>query len=47
MIEAVVFDLDGVLLQTEEVWNAAKEDLTRERGGKWHERAPFDMMGMS
>ena len=47
MIEAVVFDLDGVLLQTEEVWNAAKEDLTRERGGEWHERAPFDMMGMS
>jgi HAD superfamily hydrolase (TIGR01509 family) len=45
--EAVVFDLDGVLLQTEEVWNAAKEALTSERGGHWHERAPFDMMGMS
>jgi HAD superfamily hydrolase (TIGR01509 family) len=45
--EAVVFDLDGVLLQSEEVWNAAKEALTRERGGRWSERAPLDMMGMS
>ena len=47
MIDAVVFDLDGVIIQSEEVWNAAKEELTRERGGRWHDRAPRDMMGMS
>jgi HAD superfamily hydrolase (TIGR01509 family) len=45
--EAVVFDLDGVLLDSEQVWNEAKEQLTRERGGRWVERAPRDMMGMS
>ncbi len=47
MIDAVIFDLDGVLLDSEQVWNAAKEELTRERGGRWTERAPRDMMGMS
>lgn len=44
---AVVFDLDGVLLESEQVWNRAKEELVRERGGRWSERAPRDMMGMS
>jgi len=43
----VIFDLDGVLLDSEQVWNAAKEELTRERGRTWSERAPRDMMGMS
>jgi len=47
VIDAVIFDLDGVLLDSEQVWNAAKEELTRERGGRWPERAPRDMMGMS
>lgn len=47
MIEAVIFDLDGVLLQSEEVWDAAREQLVRERGGRWHERAQRAMMGMS
>jgi HAD superfamily hydrolase (TIGR01509 family) len=44
---AVVFDLDGVLLDSEPVWNEAREALVRERGGTWDERAPTDMMGMS
>jgi HAD superfamily hydrolase (TIGR01509 family) len=44
---AVVFDLDGVLLDSEQVWNEAKEELVRERGGSWREEAPHDMMGMS
>jgi HAD superfamily hydrolase (TIGR01509 family) len=43
----VVFDLDGVLLESEQVWNEAKEALVRERGGRWSERAPRAMMGMS
>jgi len=47
VIEAVIFDLDGVLLDTEQVWDAVREELTRERGGSWHERAQADMMGMS
>jgi HAD superfamily hydrolase (TIGR01509 family) len=44
---AVVFDLDGVLLDSEQVWNEAKEELVRERGGSWRDEAPHDMMGMS
>jgi HAD superfamily hydrolase (TIGR01509 family) len=47
MIDAVVFDLDGVLLDSEQVWNEAKAELVRERGGRWADRAPRDMMGMS
>jgi HAD superfamily hydrolase (TIGR01509 family) len=44
---AVVFDLDGVLIESEQVWDTAREQLVRERGGTWDERATTDMMGMS
>jgi HAD superfamily hydrolase (TIGR01509 family) len=47
VIEAVVFDLDGLLLETEEVWDEVREELARERGGRWTEAAQQDMMGMS
>jgi HAD superfamily hydrolase (TIGR01509 family) len=47
VIEAVVFDLDGLHLDTEQVWDEVREALTRERGGHWHERAQADRMGMS
>jgi HAD superfamily hydrolase (TIGR01509 family) len=47
VIEAVVFDLDGVLLDSEQLWDAAREQLARERGGRWHDSAQRDMMGMS
>jgi HAD superfamily hydrolase (TIGR01509 family) len=46
-IEAVVFDLDGVLIDSEHVWDEVREQLARERGGRWHARAQADMMGMS
>ena len=47
MIDAVVFDLDGVLLDTEELWDEARRQLAEERGGRWHEQAQRAMMGMS
>ncbi len=47
MIEAVVFDLDGVLIASEEVWDEVRERFVRERGGRYDERAQRDMMGMS
>jgi HAD superfamily hydrolase (TIGR01509 family) len=44
---AIIFDLDGVLLDSEQRWNEAKEALVREAGGTWLEEAPSVMMGMS
>ena len=46
-IEAVVFDLDGVLIDSEHIWPEVKEQVVREGGGQWHDRAQADMMGMS
>lgn len=46
-LEAVVFDLDGLLLDTEQLWGEVREQLARDRGGRWHERAHHEMMGMS
>lgn len=47
MPEAVIFDLDGVLMDSEQLWNQAKEELTRSSGGHWRDDAPRAMMGMS
>ena len=47
MIDGVVFDLDGLLLDTEQLWDEVREELARERGGRWHAGAQADMMGMS
>jgi HAD superfamily hydrolase (TIGR01509 family) len=44
---AIIFDLDGVLLDSEQRWNEAKEALVREAGGTWLKEAPTVMMGMS
>jgi HAD superfamily hydrolase (TIGR01509 family) len=47
VIEAVVFDMDGVLLDSEAAWDEARETYTRESGGTWHDGAQRAMMGMS
>jgi HAD superfamily hydrolase (TIGR01509 family) len=47
VIEAVVFDLDGVLIQTEEIWDEVREAYVRERGGRYDDEAQRAMMGMS
>jgi HAD superfamily hydrolase (TIGR01509 family) len=46
-ITAVIFDMDGVLIDSEQIWDEVREELARERGGRWHLRAQADMMGMS
>ena len=47
MVEAVIFDLDGVLIDSEQVWNEIRHRFVLDSGGDWHERAQQDMMGMS
>ncbi len=46
-VDAVVFDLDGVLVDSDHIWHEVRESLARERGGHWTERSEADMMGMS
>jgi HAD superfamily hydrolase (TIGR01509 family) len=47
MPAAVVFDLDGVLVDSEQRWNGAKQALVQETGARWRDEAPTVMMGMS
>jgi HAD superfamily hydrolase (TIGR01509 family) len=47
MPEAVIFDLDGLLLDSEQVWSECKRRLTHERGGTWTDEAESGMLGMS
>ncbi len=47
MIDAVVFDLDGVIVDSEQVWDDVRERYAREAGGTYSEQATRDMMGMS
>ena len=47
MIEAVVFDLDGVLIDSEPVWEEVRRGLVAERGGRWAPDAQRRLMGMS
>jgi HAD superfamily hydrolase (TIGR01509 family) len=46
-VTAVVFDMDGVLVDSEHVWDGVREALAHERGGRWHPGAQRAMMGMS
>jgi HAD superfamily hydrolase (TIGR01509 family) len=47
VIEAVVFDLDGVIVDSEQVWDEVREAYVVETGGRYSERATREMMGMS
>jgi HAD superfamily hydrolase (TIGR01509 family) len=46
-LDGVVFDLDGVLIDSESRWDAARRAVVAEAGGQWHETATTDMIGMS
>lgn len=43
----MVFDLDGVLLDSEGVWDDARRKVAAEAGGRWTEDATKAMQGMS
>jgi HAD superfamily hydrolase (TIGR01509 family) len=47
MIEAVVFDLDGVIVDSEPVWEQVRRQVVAEHGGRWLPEAQQRLMGMS
>ena len=47
MIEAVVFDLDGVIVDSEPVWEQVRRQVVAEYGGTWAPDAQRRIMGMS
>ena len=46
-VAAVVFDLDGVLVDSEAAWGEIRERFTKDRGGSWRPEAVREMQGMS
>jgi HAD superfamily hydrolase (TIGR01509 family) len=47
-VDAVVFDLDGVLVDSERTWDEVRRAVTAEHGGTWDgERTTRALMGMS
>jgi len=45
--DAVVFDMDGVIVDTEHLWDEVRAELVRDWGGRHVPTAQVDMMGMS
>ncbi|WP_018501928.1 HAD family hydrolase [Parafrankia discariae] len=46
-VQAVIFDLDGVLIDSEQVWDEVRRAFVTERGGRWAADSTARMMGMS
>lgn len=46
-IAAVVFDMDGVLIDSEPIWEEVRKEYVELRGGRWHPDSQRKMMGMS
>jgi HAD superfamily hydrolase (TIGR01509 family) len=47
MVEAVIFDLDGVLVDSETLWDESRRAVVARHGGTWRPEATSTMMGMS
>ena len=47
VISAVIFDLDGVLLDSEQLWDRARRETVDEQGGHWPPGATEATQGMS
>jgi HAD superfamily hydrolase (TIGR01509 family) len=43
----IIFDMDGVLVDSEQVWDQARRDVVDAHGGTWKDSATRDMLGMS
>lgn len=43
----MIFDLDGVLVDSEQLWDRIRQDVVADNGGNWGPNATEAMMGMS
>jgi HAD superfamily hydrolase (TIGR01509 family) len=46
-MDGIVFDLDGVLVDSERWWDEIRRAVVAERGGRWTDEATTAMLGMS
>jgi HAD superfamily hydrolase (TIGR01509 family) len=46
-LRGVVFDMDGVLVESEQVWDEVRQSYVEDCGGRWTDSASTDQMGMS
>ena len=46
-IDTIIFDLDGVLFETEEVWNDVRHEFAVAHGGHWGPEDQPMVMGAS
>lgn len=46
-LQAVMFDMDGLLIDTEPVWMAVEVELVAELGGTWNEANQADILGLA
>jgi HAD superfamily hydrolase (TIGR01509 family) len=46
-MDAVVFDLDGVLVDSERMWDEVRQGIVAEHGGTWTDEATRAQQGMS
>jgi len=45
MVAAIVFDMDGVLIESEETWSRVRGDVVARHGGTWTEQDQRNVMG--
>lgn len=46
-IEAIIFDMDGLLVDSEPVWDKARSSMAAEAGKEWNEKDHRAVMGVS
>jgi beta-phosphoglucomutase-like phosphatase (HAD superfamily) len=47
VVDAVIFDLDGVLIDSEPIWEQVRRRYVGDRGGVWRPESQRRLMGMS